>query len=365
MWIYIKNVDLIQSQSEEAVAKVVICDTKRVQGWEQLEKTGIKVVPFLTYKEILELAGQSSLMADLSVLPHLDGNGNGDDILFITQSSGTLRTFLYADCTVLTPKLSWGANELASIIIQCGVTNIVLYPTFVDDILEKAKTSLFLAETLRTLRNITFTGGPLGSRAFENAKEMVRVWVNGSRSNNGISTGGQGIMSPKLVVLPTSPDCPVPALRDPIDGKYHTKDLFEIMGDGYVSHGSTANSFILENTALCDAKYIEDRISYLCHDLLSSFVVLGRNRPAPALLVEPKVEVDNTTITTFRSTLLTRLPLNSFKTEKGAVVRSKAEVMFKEMLDKLYVGDLIGKDIRKDELFIFSSLRPGVHTYGS
>ncbi|GJJ09090.1 hypothetical protein Clacol_003312 [Clathrus columnatus] len=443
-WTYIKDLDLVRSQFEEAGAKVVVCDTNCVQGWEQLDKAGIKVVPFLTYKEILELAGRFSSTVDLSVLPHLDWNGNGDDILFITQSSGSssgrpkvipftrgwmdanaqkcqideqrtpvvlrngsfcnaaqilraLRTFLYADCIVLTPKLGWEANELTNMIVQCNVTNIVLYPTLVDDILEKAKTSPLLAETLRTLRNITFVGGPLGARALENAKDTgVRIACEFGSTEVGLTMGFEHVLrGPRLlklyrkfdyefisfqdrngantklyelVVLPTSPDCPVPTLRDPIDGKYHTKDLFEIVGDGYIFRGRTNDSFILANAALCDARYIEDRVAYLCHDLLSSFVVIGQGRPCPALLAEPRDESNITSIT-FRRTLLTRLePLNSPKVMgyqhdrikpeyvitlpkgslplspgKGAVVRSKAELMFKETLDEVYAGGLTGR----------------------
>ncbi|GJJ08948.1 hypothetical protein Clacol_003168 [Clathrus columnatus] len=438
MWTGTEDVDLIKDQFEEANAKVVICDTKRVQGWEELRKAGIKVVPFLTREEILELAGRSSSMVDQSVLPYLDGSGDGDDILFITQSSGSssgrptvipftrrwmdanaqkcqideyrtpvvlrtgsfcnaaqilraLRTFLYADCIVLTPKLGWEANELANIIIECGVTNIALYPALVDDILEKAKTSSLLAETLRTLKNITFVGGSLGARGFKSAEEMgIKI-----DAKVGPTMGFQPVVREQgprllkfyrnfdyefipfkdgsdvntklheLIVLPNSPDCPVPDFLDPIDGKYHTKDLFEIVEDGYIFRGRTNDSITLDNTALCDAKYIEDQISCLCHDLLSSFVVVGQGRPCPALLAEPRYQSDITS-TTFRKTLLTRLePLNSSKfmgyrrerikpeyviilskgslpisPGKGAVVRSKAELMFEEMLDKVYAGDL-------------------------
>ncbi|GJJ09091.1 hypothetical protein Clacol_003313 [Clathrus columnatus] len=422
MWTYIKDVDVIQSQFEEANARIVACDTKIVEGWKQLEKAGIKVIPFSTFEEIIENASPT---VDLSILPPLDVYGNGDDIILIAHSSGStsgrpkvvkwtrrwidanaqksqiigkhqktqvmirggsfcntsqiigsLGIFLHAQCIVLTPTLVWEADELANIITQY-------------DILEKAKTSVLLRERLKTLNSLTYMGGPLGARAVESANEMgIKIICGFGSTEVGAVMSGQPVpgrplllkfcskfdceLIPvkdengdnttlhELVVLPTSPDCPIPALRDPMDGKYHTKDLFEIVEDGYIPRGRKSDSLLLDNYALCDAKYIEDKISYLCRDLLSSFVVVGQGRPCPALLAEPQDE-SNITSTIFRKTLLTRLePLNSSKIMgyqherikpecviilpkgslpilpgKETVVRSKAESMFKEMLDRM------------------------------
>ncbi|GJJ09100.1 hypothetical protein Clacol_003322 [Clathrus columnatus] len=428
---YVKDVDIVQSLFQRSGAKIVLCDINHVKGWEQLEKAGIKVLPLLTDEEVVAITKISSSELN-STLPPLDGDE--DEVLFIQQTSGSssgrpklvpltrrwvdasvrkcridkrkmrvyirsgsfcysgplytsLRIFLHAYCTVLTPSLFWKADELADIITRFGVTDMTLYSSLASDVIQKAKTSALLTETVRTLDSFIYVGGPLNERDIEWAKEMgIKIVCRFASTEVGpllfsepgephllrffhtfdyqfIPVDGYDKDSKfkELVILPTSPDCPVPALRDPVDGKYHTKDLFESVGDGvYISRGRVDDMIITESASNCDARYIEDQIRYLCHDIISIFTVVGEGRPSPALLVEPPET--NTNTSTLHETLSKRLEsLNSAKVVsyaherlkpqyiivvpkgslpispvKGTVIRSKAELMFKELLDRAY-----------------------------
>ncbi|GJJ09119.1 hypothetical protein Clacol_003341 [Clathrus columnatus] len=447
---YLEDIDLVQTLFSQSNVRVVICDIKLVKGWKQIENTGrVQVIPILTDHEIngVIIAGVSDSVSDFDKLPSLDGDG--DDILSIEQSSGSssgrpklvqftrrwmdanaqkcqiderrtpvfirsgsfcyvgqilraspnsLRTFIYADCTVLTPKIIWNtADELANIITTCGVTDIALYPSLINDIIEKAKTSALLTERLKTLRTLTYGGGPIGERAIEWARGAgINIVCRFASTEVGMLMVSQPGGDPhllqfyrrfdykfipiqpgeednsktlyELVILPTSPDCPPLSMRNSTDGYYHTKDLFEpspTREGYYIFRGRTDDIIIMEEASNCDAKYLEDRIAYLCHDLISTFAVLGQGRPSPALLIEPLDSNSNTT--TLHKTLSTRLEsLNSSETSiysherikseyiiilpkgslpisqmKGTVMRSKAEVKFKELLDKVYAGDSV------------------------
>lgn len=440
---YLKDVALVQDLFEQSQPKVIICDTKDANGWQKLAER-YEVIPMLTLDETL--SGDASQFH----LPPLDGDG--DDILSMEQSSGSssgrpkvvqfsrrwvdanaqkcqiderrtpvfirsgtfcyvgqalhsLRTFLYADCMVMTPKVMWKhPDDLTNIISECGVTDIALYPGLIDDIIQKAQNSPNLTEKLRKLRSLTYGGGPLNECAIEWAKEMgIPIVARFASTEVGmifvsqpgtphllrfyrkfdykfVPIPGEDSSSKvqELVILPTSPDCPPAALRNPKDGMYYTKDLFERVENGdtgveevYVFRGRRDDIIIMEGADNCDAKYLEDRIAYLCHGLVSSFVVVGSGRPSPALLVEPTLELQNTDAdnhahdqTSFHNLLASRLkPLisgkdgsNLFPHElikpeliailpkgslpisslKGTVMRSKAEEKFKGLLDKLY-----------------------------
>lgn len=66
----------------------------------------------------------------------------------------------------------------------------------------------------------------------------------------------------ELVILPTSPDCPPPVLRNPNDGKYYTKDLFERAESSeagteklYIPRGRKDDIIVMEEASNCDARY--------------------------------------------------------------------------------------------------------------
>ncbi|GJJ09113.1 hypothetical protein Clacol_003335 [Clathrus columnatus] len=378
---YFENVDLVQNLFKQSGAGVVVCDTNNVKGWEELEKNnaGLRVIPLLTDGEVAKIIERSPTVPELNALPSLE-DGEEDDILFIVQTSGStsgvpklvtrtrrsidaiaqkwlkegrrtpiflrrgffsyhhsLRIFLYADCMILTPKPIWEINELPNFIAQCGVTDITLRPTAMQDVIEKAKTSPWLSEKLRTLNSFVYGGAPLGKQAIESAKEMgIKITCLLSSTEAGLlmvsepgephllklcnqfdyefipikDPNGNDSKWKELVILPTSPDCPSPALRNPADGKFYTKDLFEAVGDGYYLSRGRKDDIIIMDASNCDAKYIEGQIAHLCHDIISTFTLVGQGRLSPALLVEPLEP--NTNANTLRETLSTRLEsLNS------------------------------------------------------
>ncbi|GJJ09097.1 hypothetical protein Clacol_003319 [Clathrus columnatus] len=370
---YVKDVDIVQNLFEQSGAKVVLCDTNH------FEKTGIEALPLLTDEEVAAITKIPSSELN-STLPPLDGDA--DELLFIQQTTGSssgrpkfvpiarrwmdanvqkchiekdanllglafLRIFLHAECTVLTPTLIWEANELVDPITRCGITDVSLYPSLATAIIEKAKASPLLINItdikhFRCRFGSTEVGSLFSSEPGE--PRLLRFYQKFDYEFIPVKDqNGENTKLSELVVLPTSPDCPVPALRDPIDGKYHTKDLFEFVRDGaYISRGIMDGIIIAENGRNCDTKYIENRVKSLCHDIISTLILVGQGRPSPALLVEPLEP--NTDISALQETLSNSMrleSLNSPRVVKGTVIRSKAESMFRELLDNVYSGDSI------------------------
>lgn len=208
----------------------------------------------------------------------------------------------------MTDKIFWKhPDHLTKIIEECGVTDIALYPTLISDIINKARDSSNLLQKLRSLRSLTYGGGPLNERSIELAKELcIPIAVSiifcvtlarldllfVAKARFGTTEVGLVMLSrpgmphhlrffskldyafvpvpgnthsniQELVVLPTSPDCPHPTLRDPKDGMYYTKDLFErvessgVGGDEvFIFRGRKDDIIIMEEASNCDAKCV-------------------------------------------------------------------------------------------------------------
>ena len=84
--------------------------------------------------------------------------------------------------------------------------------------------------------------------------EFIPVQVNVSALKPDSESLGTGAVS-ELVVLSDSPDCPHPSLRSPVDGHFHTGDLFEQVSPGcYVFRGRDDDWIKCEDGSRCDTK---------------------------------------------------------------------------------------------------------------
>jgi long-subunit acyl-CoA synthetase (AMP-forming) len=169
----------------------------------------------------------------------------------------------------------------------------------------------------------------------------------------------------ELVVPPEAPECPHPSLRDALDGKYHTGDLFlEIEPGQYIFKGRDDDWIKMEMGLRCDAKSIEDDTLQRCgDDLVQAVVAIGTGRPSPAIVIEPKddsVLQSKEKTREFKHQVLQRItpfhrrrykhegiedmnmifvvPRGSLaRTDtKGNIRRKKVELEFEQLLDEMF-----------------------------
>lgn len=63
----------------------------------------------------------------------------------------------------------------------------------------------------------------------------------------------------ELVVPPDSLDCPHQSFRDPADGSYHTRDLFqEVEPNGYKYRGRLDDIIFMDRGQKCDTLWVVD-----------------------------------------------------------------------------------------------------------
>lgn len=112
----------------------------------------------------------------------------------------------------------------------------------------------------------------------------------------------------EFVIPPPSSDHPDPSLCDPVDGYYHSKDLFQqVESGGYKYRGRSDDMIVMNKGQMCDTlwvkpflspfepiswrrvivRYLENQVSLTCKELISAWVVVGSGKPSPALLAEP------------------------------------------------------------------------------
>jgi acyl-coenzyme A synthetase/AMP-(fatty) acid ligase len=106
----------------------------------------------------------------------------------------------------------------------------------------------------------TTLDGTEGSRLFRRVSDVftaahheLRPIASEAESEAGTQSSTRLL---EVVVLPESPDCPTPALRQ-ADGAFHTGDLFEeVLPGRFASRGRDDDWIKSENSLRCDTKYV-------------------------------------------------------------------------------------------------------------
>ncbi|KAI0764537.1 acetyl-CoA synthetase-like protein [Trametes elegans] len=233
----------------------------------------------------------------------------------------TYHTFLGAvhtgTCMVQTSSMAATAEEFLALVRVCGLTRLILFATFLANIIRAARTDPAIRDALKDLRQIFHTGVALNKEdeqwAYDNGLRIITSYSTTEtapllRSRIGTDAASRllrpvrganpaflpykdtdGGSSPGLelyeIVVPAgADDCPPPALVAP-DGYYHTGDIFQKIEDGWVYRGR-AGDWIKVLDGFVDTKTIEDAVRKAGAGLVYDAVVVGNGRAAAVLLVE-------------------------------------------------------------------------------
>ncbi|KAI0742021.1 acetyl-CoA synthetase-like protein [Daedaleopsis nitida] len=235
---------------------------------------------------------------------------------------GSFHTFIgsiaMGSCVVQSSSMAMKVPEFVNMTRECGLNVLVLYATFLADLIRAARADPAVKEALQGLHQILHTGVALNKEeeewAFENkirittsygttetgpmlrsnigfdaSSRLLRPIVGANvvflphGDQNNIRTAG-AVALYEMVVPTTADDCPTPEFWAD-DGFYHTNDLFEKIDDGYVYRGR-AGDWIKVLDGFCDTKAVEDHVRQTCKDLVYDAVVVGNERRWPCLVVE-------------------------------------------------------------------------------
>ncbi|GJJ14663.1 hypothetical protein Clacol_008929 [Clathrus columnatus] len=242
----------------------------------------------------------------------------------IGQLGAFLLYFTETVCLVMLPWLDYSAQDIIQMRKECGLSQFLQYAPALSRTIRAAQRNPELRAILQTFPVLFYLGTSLPESDIEWCKQndirlrtafaltetgslmaqygddpnilhiieaegcsykMVPIDADQDTSSEDSVTQSHLL---ELVVLSDSMDCPDPSHCDPIDGNFHTKDLFEEVNPGeYKYRGRRDDIMLMANARKCDTKYIEERVYTLCKDLVSTCVVVGTEKPAPALVVEP------------------------------------------------------------------------------
>ncbi|KAI8976643.1 acetyl-CoA synthetase-like protein [Trametes punicea] len=250
-------------------------------------------------------------------------NGGGQTVANTPGSLAhiaSFHTFLGAvhtgACLAQTSSMAVSPQEFLGLVRVCGLTRLILYATFLSEIIRTAKQDAAVRDALKGLRQIFHTGVALNKEdeewAYENGLRIITSYSTTEtapllRSRVGLDpssrllrpvrganpaflpykdkdTGSAELDLYEVVVPATADDCPPPPLIGE-DGYYHTNDIFEKVGDGWVYRGR-AGDWIKVLGGFVDTKSIEDNVRKTCADLVHDAVVVGSGRTAACLVVE-------------------------------------------------------------------------------
>ncbi|GJJ13581.1 hypothetical protein Clacol_007837 [Clathrus columnatus] len=320
-----------------------------------------------------------------------DGKETGialNGVVHLSQFSISLQQFRNSACLVLVPWLDFTGEELVQIITECKANALYQLTPFLTAILQRAMTKKDLAAALQSLSFIPYGGGVCGENerrwAKENNVPIMNIYGGTEIGMAMMSGSDTTILHPlvypglvyefrslnpddakendsnrlvEMVLAPSSLDCPHPSLCDPIDGYYHTRDVFQqVTPDGFKFRGRLEDFIKMKYGEACDTIYIETQVMLSCKDLVSACVVVGTGKPSPVLLVElledtvnpaplkenigKKVELineDGFTHERIRPSDIIIVRSGSLpRTGKGTIKRAEAEQLFQQSIDVLF-----------------------------
>ncbi|KAI1032535.1 hypothetical protein LB503_012599 [Fusarium chuoi] len=296
-----------------------------------------------------------------------------------------------AGCLIAPKSIPYPTSELQSMITHGGLTAFYIFPVLLSVFIREARTNTVLLEQLRSLHHIFHAGQVLepsdqawahqqGLKLFDTyGSTEIGLSMRASASSQYLTPfpesgcefiplGGDSTSSDQLLelVIPAdADDCPHPSLRNQKDGKFHTGDLFQRVGDDQYSYkGRVDDRIKMQLSLVCDAGSLEAEAMQVCEaDLISAVSVIGYGRPSPAIIVEPKnddiLKSGDDSVTKFKEELLRRIspfherkylheriddrrlvfvvPQGSLpRTAKGNIMRKAVEDMFCDELEKAF-----------------------------
>ncbi|KAI0720815.1 acetyl-CoA synthetase-like protein [Cerioporus squamosus] len=226
-----------------------------------------------------------------------------------------LATIRAGGCMAQTSSTAIGVDEFMGLIRVCELTHLVIFATYLSTLIRAARTDESVKLALQSLYQISYTGTSLNKEdeewAYANSLNVVISYGTTEtgpllRSQRGADTasrllrpikGTNPVFLPyhhdssegdralyELVVPESEDDCPPPPLVSS-DGYYHTGDLLEKVGDGYVYRGRIGD-WIKTVEGFVDTKTIEDMVRKTCADIVYDVAVVGAGQKFPVLIVE-------------------------------------------------------------------------------
>ncbi|KAI0720832.1 acetyl-CoA synthetase-like protein [Cerioporus squamosus] len=324
-----------------------------------------KIIPN-TFKMITSMVGGK--WPNILVRP-ADGRQPVINTLGNVAHIGSIHCFLgsihVGACMVQTSSMDIPEKEFINAVRMHKLSTAVLYATFLGRLINSAQQDPELKDALKSLEQIIHTGVALHKEeeewAYANGLKIITSYGTTETAPLLKSTTESPILYPiaganpvflphqdqdksadgvqlyEVVVPSTADDCPPPEMCGE-DGYYHTNDLFEKVGDGWVYRGR-GGDWIKILGGFCDTKNVEDNIRRSCSDLVHDVVMVGTGRLYPVLIVESAVSglndeekkrisqeiVDRTAEFNRRLFIHERVedPKRVFVVEKGTLPRTK------------------------------------------
>ncbi|GJJ14477.1 hypothetical protein Clacol_008741 [Clathrus columnatus] len=242
----------------------------------------------------------------------LPGLPDGKEISFQQFRNGA--------CIVLMPWLDFTGAELCQIITECKANALYQLTPLLNKTLREAMKNSELQAVLKSLNFIACCGSVFGENERLWSMELgipVRNWYG--MTEMGITMVSEHdpiilhpinvpglvyefkprdaedkveITEPKrklveAIISSSSIDRPYPTLCDPVDGHFHTRDLFEeVEPNGFIYRERLDDIIKMSRGQNCSASFIESQILLSCQNLVAACVVVGSGKPSPVLVVE-------------------------------------------------------------------------------
>ncbi|GJJ14476.1 hypothetical protein Clacol_008740 [Clathrus columnatus] len=322
-------------------------------------------------------------------------------IVHASQFCISLQQFRNGTCIVLIPWLDLTGAELCQIITECKANVLYQLTPILTKTLREAMKNSELRAVLKSLNFIACCGSVFGESERLWSMELgipIKNWYGMTEMGITMVSAGHDpiILHPinvpglvyefkhrdtegevestepkrklvEAIISSSSIDRPYPTLCDPIDGHFHTRDLFEEVGpNGYIyrerlddiikmSRGQKCSAFNSANKQFV-FRFIESQILLSCESLVAACVVVGSGKPSPVLVLEPleeptdiaslkekigkKAELinkDGFPHERIRPSDILIVPSGTIpRTPKGNINRSSAERLYKQEIDAFF-----------------------------
>ncbi|KAI0739172.1 acetyl-CoA synthetase-like protein [Daedaleopsis nitida] len=327
-----------------------------------------KIIPS-TYKMVRVTILHKLLAEGFSALAHEDVKPVINTIGSTAHIASThifLSLLHVGGCMVQTSSTAIGADEFVGMRRVCGLSQLVIFATFLSHIIRAAQNDEKVKEALKEIYQISHTGVALNKddEEWAHANDVKIVSSYSTTETGPLMRARRGgdfssrLMHPiegtnpvllpynteeggpqlfEVVIHADADDCPPPPLIAE-DGYYHTKDIFEKIDDGYVYRGRTGD-WIKTVDGFVDTKTIEDMVRKTCADVVYDAVVVGAGKPFPCLIIESAQSgLDENARKTVAQTIVSRIAEHSSRlfpheriedarrllvVEKGTLIRTQ------------------------------------------